>query len=72
MHRDRTVKRALDQAQDVPGYWIIETDARVIERWRSGSTAAECLAHSISWQLVASVAPLEIDVVAYVAALLDQ
>jgi len=69
--RDRTVKRALYQAQGIPEYWIIDTDARVVERWRPESTAAECLAQSLVWQPVASVAPLEIDIVAYFAAVLD-
>jgi len=70
--RDRTVKRALYQAQGIPEYWIIDTDALAIERWRPGSTAAECLAHSISWQPMATVAPLDLDVVAYFAAVLDR
>jgi len=69
--RDRTVKRALYQAQGIPEYWIIDTDARVVERWRPDSNAAERLAQSVSWQPAASAAPLEIDVVAYFAAVLD-
>jgi Uma2 family endonuclease len=69
--RDRTVKRALYQLQGIPEYWIIDTDARVIERWRPDSTAAECLVQSLSWQPVSFWAPLEIDVAAYFAAVLD-
>jgi Uma2 family endonuclease len=69
--RDRTVKRALYQAQGIPEYWIIDTDARVVERWRAESTAAECLPQSLIWQPVASVPPLVIDIVAYFEAVLD-
>jgi len=67
--RDRTVKRALYQARGIAEYWIIDIDARVIERWRPESTAAECLAHVLTWQPVASRPALEIDVVAYFSGL---
>ena len=47
---DRYKKRALYQDEHVPEYWIVDTDARVIERWRPGSTAPEILSTTFLWK----------------------
>ena len=45
---DRQKKRALYQ-RAVPEYWVVDTDARLIERWRSGDSRPEILADHIEW-----------------------
>jgi Uma2 family endonuclease len=63
--RERTVKRRLYQTQNTPEYWIVDADARAIERWRPDSTQAEVLTTTLSWQPVATQIPLSIDLVSY-------
>src|SRR4029077_9736624 len=38
---DRLQKRQLYQEEGVPEYWIVDTDARHVERWRPGATTPE-------------------------------
>jgi len=54
-------KRQLYQAQGVPEYWIVDTDARHVERWHPGATSPDIVAQTLVWQPVASVPPLSID-----------
>ena len=70
--RDRIVKRRLYQAQRIPDYWIVDPDARVIERWQPDSTRADVCATTLSWQPVADHTPLRIDVVEYFRRVLDE
>ncbi|MBK8649270.1 MAG: Uma2 family endonuclease [Gemmatimonadetes bacterium] len=35
---DRYRKRHLYQSEEVPEYWIVDPDARFVERWRPGTT----------------------------------
>ena len=69
--RDRTVKRALYQSQRIPEYWTIDLDARTIERWQPDSSQAEVVVTTLNWQPIAAHSPLQIDVVAYFRAVLD-
>lgn len=62
---DRYQKRALYQDEKVPNYWIVDTEARVIEHWKPNATEAEMATHTLSWQPVAGHEPLVIDVVKY-------
>ena len=64
---DRQAKRRLYQRQRVPEYWIVDVDARLIERWRPEDERPEILTEQIVWQPDAAHAPLEIDVPAYFA-----
>jgi Uma2 family endonuclease len=47
---DRLTKRRVYQRQGVE-YWIIDIDARVVERWRPGDERPEILAERLEWQL---------------------
>ena len=58
---DRTVKRRRLQRAGIPEYWIVDLDARVIERWRPGDERPEVLGETITWQPGAGVRPLTLD-----------
>jgi len=68
---DREVKRRFYQRAGVSEYWIVDVDARCIERWRPAVAQPEVLAESLRWQPVGAGAALEVDVAGFFAALLD-
>lgn len=47
--RDRGVKREMYQRQGVPEYWIVDLDARLIERWRPGDQRPEIIRKRLEW-----------------------
>jgi Uma2 family endonuclease len=47
---DRQVKLRLFRRQRVPEYWIVDVDARLIERWRPDDQRPEILAEQLEWQ----------------------
>jgi Uma2 family endonuclease len=49
--RDRGVKRRIYQSAGVGEYWIVDLDARLIERWAPGDKRPEVLAESLAWTL---------------------
>ena len=59
---DRTVKRRRYQREGVPEYWIVDGDARVVERWRPEEERPEMMSDWLEWQPDQSVAALAIDV----------
>lgn len=67
---DRQVKRRKYQRQGVPEYWIVDLDGRVVERWRPGDERPEVLEDRLVWRPAAAT-PLEIDLTAFFAAVLD-
>lgn len=62
---DRTVKRRRYQRAGVPAYWIVDLDARLVERWRPGSDRPEVLDERLVWQPDAATPALEIDLKAF-------
>lgn len=46
---DRVVKRHAFQAAGVPEYWIVDVDARTIERWRPDDVRPEVNDAAMSW-----------------------
>lgn len=54
---DRNSKRRLYQRFHVPEYWIIDVDARVVERWRPSDDRPEILTESIEWSASPSHPP---------------
>jgi Uma2 family endonuclease len=47
---DRILKRRRYQRAGVPEYWIVDPDARVIERWRPQDERPEIASESMEWQ----------------------
>ena len=58
---DRTVKRRRFQRSGIPEYWIVDLDARVVERWRPADQRPEMLDELLRWSPPGAAAPLEID-----------
>jgi Uma2 family endonuclease len=68
---DRHRKRLLYQTQRVPEYWIVDLDARVIERWRPDDERPEIIAETLTWQPRPGLAALSISLEAFFAEVLD-
>jgi len=59
--RDRVLKRRLYQRARVSEYWIVDLDARVVERWRPDDERPEVLQERIEWRPGEAAPPLVID-----------
>jgi Uma2 family endonuclease len=62
---DRLIKRRLYQRQGVLEYWLVNVNARVIERWRPGSEEAAVITDTLIWHPDPSHPPLAVDLRAY-------
>jgi Uma2 family endonuclease len=58
---DRTTKRRRYQRAGIPEYWIVDLDARVVERWRPGDERPEVLGETVEWAPVPGADPLTIE-----------
>ncbi len=58
---DRILKRRRLQRAAVPEYWIVDLDARLVERWRPGDKRPELLEDRLLWQPEGAAAPLLVD-----------
>lgn len=47
---DRVKKRDYFMRNGVGEYWIVDLDARVVERWRPGDTRPEILTTELTWR----------------------
>ncbi len=68
--RDRGAKRRIYQRAGVAEYWIVDLDARLVERWRPEDVRPEVLDERLVWAPPELSAPLTLDVRAIFAAVL--
>jgi Uma2 family endonuclease len=69
---DRVAKRALYRDERVPEYWIVDLDSRTIERSTPSESRPEILSERLQWLPDGATEPLEIDLTAYFARVLDE
>ena len=62
---DRQRKRTIYQDEGVPEYWIVDVDARLIERWRPDDERPEIITTRLQWQPRWDQVPFELDLVRY-------
>lgn len=60
--RDRGAKRLLYQRENVAEYWIVDPDARLIERWRPADERPEVLSDRLTWKPSSAAEPFLLDV----------
>lgn len=66
---DRGLKRRFYQRTGVQEYWVIDLDARVVERWQPRDERPEILAGTLTWQPRPGVEPLILDLDGYFTSL---
>lgn len=57
---DRMLKRPEYQKAKVPEYWILDIDARLVERWRPDDDRPEVIGEVLEWHPKQDIAPLRI------------
>jgi len=67
---DRTVKRRLFQRAGVE-FWIVDLEARLVERWRPADERPEILADRLEWVPEPGLEPLAIDLPEFFGRVLD-
>jgi Uma2 family endonuclease len=67
---DRGVKRRLYQ-RHADEYWIVDLDARLIERWRPGDARPEILDQALAWRPAGADEPMALDVPAFFREVLE-
>lgn len=68
--RDRGKKRRIYQEAGVGEYWIVDLDARLVERWRPGDSRPEVVNETLVWEPGGATAPIRIDLPTLFAAVL--
>ena len=59
---DRVTKRRYYQQSRTPEYWVVDADARVIERWRPDDERPEIVDGMLEWHPEGATEPLRLDV----------
>jgi len=58
---DRLKKRPNFQKYGVPEFWIVDIDARLVERWRPTDARPEIIADVLEWRPKSEIEPLRIE-----------
>ncbi len=61
---DRQAKRLRYQRYGIPEYWIVDLDARLIERWKPDDQRPEILYDTMKWQASPGAPALTLDLAA--------
>jgi Uma2 family endonuclease len=69
---DRGLKRRRYQRAGTPEYWVVDVDARIVERWRPQDTRPEVLDAVLEWRVTPEAPLLAIDLVALWSEALDE
>ena len=64
---DRITERRLYARVEVPDYWIVDLDARVVERWAPTDERPEVLSERLEWHPAGAAAPFVLDLPAFFA-----
>jgi Uma2 family endonuclease len=64
---DRTIKRRRYQRSGVAEYWVVDLDAKLIERWRPGDDRPEPIEDTLTWQPDPSKPPLQMQLAEFFA-----
>jgi len=67
---DRVRKRPGYQ-RNVPEYWIVDLDARLVERWRPADDRPEILTQALEWSPAGTDSPFRVDLPAFFSEVLD-
>ena len=62
---DRGEKRRLYQQQGVPEYWVVDLDARLLERWRPQDERPEIVTGRLDWHPDGAESPFVLDLQEY-------
>jgi Uma2 family endonuclease len=70
---DRLTKRRYYQRRRVPEYWVVDVDARLVERWRlDDAFRPEVLDASLTWHPDGAATAFTLDLAAYFADVHDE
>ena len=64
VNTDRTIKRRLYQDQQIPEYWVVDTDLRQVEVWTPDATFPRIERQRLAWQHPALAAECIVDLIA--------
>lgn len=67
VHTDRVVKRDHFLSADVEEYWVVDLEARMVERWLKERETPIAVRERLAWHPVPAAAPLTIDLPAFFA-----
>lgn len=63
---DRVIKRPAYQ-RHVPEYWVVDLDARLVERWTSNDERAELITQTLEWRAAGAATSFELELPSYFA-----
>ena len=69
---DRVTKRRFYQRIGVPEYWVVDLDARVVERWRAGDERPEPLDERLVWHPEGASESFTLDLPSFFAEVHDE